>query len=394
MDALTAQSIRGLRSRLESFRPRGLVPALMAEFRLDAPDEERRPLAAFEGALHSGSLYQMGDGAKASRTTWLVGDPALIREFRDFCTDAARAALPAIHAAGYAVGLGAPNPQESWLWAMFELAALRLPGTYLRLADNDVLRACAPEITITESMLRSIDSGDPLFPFAAAAGQTRYWRLASAVEASVAALDIAQLGPETGAVAPRPQPVTTINVRRRSTRKIDVDGALGKLETKLRKELIRELGSEPAADAALVDRLYSLSAESLVPMLRGVGCKTSAKTIYRPGNSQKYESWVRYRRPGAAATTHADVGPAHSASELDGQDSDEDGGGDPTCRLESGRRPRASDAAEDAVYSGHLSRRTGGRGIARIGKTAAEKAAEDAADRFAREAGVDLPPAE
>jgi hypothetical protein len=57
-------------------------------------------------------------------------------------------------------------------------------------------------------------------------------------------------------------------------------------------------------------------------------------------------------------------------------------------------RPSAADAAADAIDSGHLSKRAGGRGTTRIGKTAAEKAAEDAADRLAREAGIDLPPAE
>jgi hypothetical protein len=168
------------------------------------------------------------------------------------------------------------------------------------------------------------------------------------------------------------QGVFRVGRRGRDTRKIDVDGALGKLETKLRKELIRELGSESAADAALVDRLYSLSAESLVPMLKSVGCKTSAKTIYRPGNSQKYESWGRYRKPGATAAVDLDVGPAALSAV----------------------RPTAADAADDAVNSGHLSIRSGGRGVTYIGKTAAEKAAEDAADRFAREAGIDLPPAE
>jgi hypothetical protein len=394
MDALTAQSIRGLRSRLEASRPRGLVPALMAEFRLDAPDEDRQPLAGFEPKWQSVSRCRLPNGADVGRAVWLGGDS---EEFRNFCTDAARAALPTIRAAGYAVGLGAPNPRESWLWAMFELAALRLPGTYLRLADNDVLRACAPEITITETVLRSIDSGDPLFPLAAAAGQTRYWRLASAVEASVAVLDLAESVMPSPAppTPPPPQLVAATTGRRRSTRstaKIDVDGPLGKLETKMRRELVKELGSEAAAGVALGERLYSLSAEELAPMLKRVGCKTSGKTIRR--NSEKYDSWESYRRPSAAAAVDVDVGPAYSASRLDGEDSAEDGGEDSPPHLESGRRPRASDAAEDAVYSGHLSRRTGGRGIARIGKTAAEKAAEDEADRFAREAGVDLPPAE
>ena len=176
--------------------------------------------------------------------------------------------------------------------------------------------------------------------------------------------------------APEPEARTTsqgvfrVGGRSRDTRKIDVDGALGKLEAKMRKELVRELGSETAAQAALVDRLYSLSAENLWPLLRAIGCDASAKTVSR---SDKYNiSWKRYRRPAAPPHTAVDVGPA-ALSDV---------------------RPSAADAAADAIDSGHLSKRTGGRGITRIGKTAAERAAEDAADRFARENGAELPPAE
>lgn len=158
--------------------------------------------------------------------------------------------------------------------------------------------------------------------------------------------------------------------RGHSTRAIDVDGPLGKLETKMRKALVADLGSEAAAAAALVEKLYSLSSDDLEPMLRKVGCTADARTIRR--NSEKYKAWERYRRPAAAPPAAVDVGPA-ALSDV---------------------RPRAADVADDAVDSGNLSRRTGGRGTTRIGKTAAEKAAEDAADRFAREAGIDLPPAE
>jgi len=154
-----------------------------------------------------------------------------------------------------------------------------------------------------------------------------------------------------------------------STKTIDVDGPLGKIETKMRKVLVAELGSEAAAAAALVDKLYSLSAEDLEPMLRKMGCKASAKTISR---SDKYAAWGRYRHPTPAPPPAVDVGPAALRHV----------------------RPSAADLAADAESSGHVSKRVGGRGTTHIGKTAAEKAAEDAADRFAREAGIDLPPAE
>lgn len=202
-----------------------------------------------------------------------------------------------------------------------------------------------------------------------------------------------------GAPEPEPEPRNTsqnvfrVGGRGRDTRKIDVDGALGKLEAKMRKELAKELGSETAAQAALVDRLYSLSAENLRPLLKAVGCDASAKTISR---SDKYISWERYRRPAAPPDVAIEVGPAACQT----RPSDAADAADKTFqswRRDAGLsdvRPSAADAAADAIDSGHLSKRTGGRGITRIGKTAAERAAEDAADRFARENGVDLPPPE
>lgn len=178
-----------------------------------------------------------------------------------------------------------------------------------------------------------------------------------------------------GDAADQPPPaqgskVLRVGTRGHTTRAIDVDGPLGRLETKMRKQLAAETGSDSAAAAALVEKLYSLSSADLEPMLRKVGCTADARTIRR--NSEKYKAWERYRRPAAAPPAAVDVGPA-ALSDV---------------------RPRAADVADDAVDSGNLSRRTGGRGTTRIGKTAAEKAAEDAADRLAREAGIDLPPAE
>jgi hypothetical protein len=189
-------------------------------------------------------------------------------------------------------------------------------------------------------------------------------------------------------------PPAQASPRGHSTRAIDVDGPLGKIETKMRKALVAERGSEVAAAAALVDKLYSLSAEDLAPMLRKEGCKADPRTIRR--KSKKYEAWERYRRPAAPPDTAVDVGPAVlSDRPADG----EDAAGDTLrgWRRDAGLsdvRPSVADAAADAIDSGHLSKRAGGRGTTRIGKTVAEKATENAADRLAREAGIDLPPAE
>jgi hypothetical protein len=162
----------------------------------------------------------------------------------------------------------------------------------------------------------------------------------------------------------------------RSTRAIDVDSPLGKIETKMRNELVEELGSESAAQAAIVERLYSLSAEDLEPMLRRVGCKVDARTVRR--RSTRYKSWERYRKPLAPPSESVDLGPAGRAGAEEGEA--------PT--------PSRAVAAGDDLNSGGLSMRCGGRRTARVRKTAAERAAEDAADQFARDAGVELPNAD
>ncbi len=367
MDALTAQTIQRLRERLAAFRAKGPVPALMVE----SPTQESAPLPGFADALWDSALRYLPGGANLFRRVWLAADPATVAQLRNICGDAARVVMPALHAAGHHVGTGTSNLTSRWLWAVFELAELRLPGTDLRLDGDTVWRVGAGGVTVGE---RVLDDPGPFADLAATAGAARYWRLSDAVEASIAVLDIAQTPPgptQIGDQTAAP-PAGRRRRRRASTRAIDVDSALGRLETKMRKELVRELGSESAAESALIDRLYSLSSDDLQPMLAHVGCKTSAKTIRRPGKSEKYASWERYRRPTVPPAAGVDVGPA-ALSDV---------------------RSRTADLADDAVNSGHLSRRTGGRGTTRIGKTAAEKAADDEADRFAREAGIDLPPAE
>ena len=139
---------------------------------------------------------------------------------------------------------------------------------------------------------------------------------------------------------------------RRSTRKIDVDAALGKLEAKIRKDAKREYGSDTAAKDALVERLYSASAEAIAPVLtRDCRMKVSARTVRR---SDKYKSWERYRK----------------------------------------RLTPTSSTAYNEVSSDGLTVRSGGRGATRIGRTAKEAATDRLADAFAHSAGVTLPPAE
>ena len=382
MDALTKQSIQRLCERLGAFRLRGPIRALMAEFRPGVPKEETCPLEGFADAACSAVVRWLPDGQQFVRSVWLAGDSALVEEFRIFCEQADRLVVPLLHSAGFQVGRHAPNSQARWQWAVFELGEMQVFGTSLRLVGKDVFRRAGPSIKVGEGMVlnpKHWAKQDPFAPLIAAAGNTRYWQLADAVEASLAAVDIALIRQEPAAVDPETAtPTNSRPRRRRSTRKIDVDRWLGKVESDMRKERTRELGSESAADEALISQLYSLSAEDLAPMLERVGCKTSAKTIRRRGGSTKYAAWEQYRKPTAPASVAADLGPAGRTGVEEGE----------------APGPSRAMAAAAAVGSGQLSERVGGRGTTHTGKTAVEKATEDAADRFAREAGVDIPPAE
>jgi hypothetical protein len=402
MDALTAQSIRRLCGRLEAMRAGGAIPALMAEYRVSAPEEERRPLSDFEDAPWGASMRL--PECDTSRTVWLAAGGPRVASFQATCTDAARVAIPTLRQAGFAVGLGAIKETDAWLWSIFEMASLQLPGVPLRLEGGDIYRVGAGGVTINEpAVVRAAadPTNRPFAPLILAAGPTRYWKLTDAIEASLAVLDIAQTWsqPDAGASTPPPAAATTSERRHpaRSTKKIDVDHYLGRLEARMRKKFNLDFGqSETAIMEGMIRELYSLSAEDLIPLLKPLGFKGSAKTVRRSGNSQKYAAWERYRRPGVVPNTAVDVGPAalrgspvHSA----------DAAGETLrgWRRDAGLsdvRPSIEDAAADAIDAGHLSKRAGGRGTTRVGKTTAEKAAEDAANRFAQEAGVELPPAE
>lgn len=190
MDALTERTIQRLRERLEALRLKGPIPALMAEFCVGAPEEETGPLKDFVGALQAGALRQLPDGARSSRRLWLAADPTVVADFRNFCRDAGRVAAPLLHAAGHRVGVGTSDLVTRWLWAVFELAELRLDGTDLRLVGDTVWRIGDGGVALGEGI---VDNPGPFAGLAATAGDTRYWRLVDAVEASLAALDIAQL---------------------------------------------------------------------------------------------------------------------------------------------------------------------------------------------------------
>jgi hypothetical protein len=162
--------------------------------------------------------------------------------------------------------------------------------------------------------------------------------------------------------------------KKRSTQKIDLDHHLGRLETRMRKKFAADFGSsETAIMEAMIRELYSLSADDLAPLLKRLGFKVCARTIRRRGNSEKYAAWERYRKPHSAAGTAVDPTRPNSRNQV---------------------RSEATAKVEDAVDSGNLNLRVGGRGIMQTRKNAAERAADRDAEQFARDAGVELPPAE
>jgi hypothetical protein len=200
MDALTAQSIRRLSGRLEAMRAGGAIPALMAEHRVGAPTEECRPLPEFEAAPLEASVRL--PAMDTWRAVWLTADGPRVAAFRATCADAARVAIPTLQRSGFAVGLGAASETAAWLWSIFEMAALQLPGVPLRLEGGDVYRVNANGVRISERSLSRVPPGPAKDLFAAigaSAGPTRYWRLMDAIEASLAVLDVAQTWPQSDA---------------------------------------------------------------------------------------------------------------------------------------------------------------------------------------------------
>jgi hypothetical protein len=180
----------------------------MAEFRIGAPAGETQPLHGFDDGSWDIALRQLPDGTQLSRKLWLATDPAMKAEFRDFCRDSGLVVLPILREAGYHVGFGASDPTTCWLWAVFELAELRLPGTYLRLDKDTVWRVGANGVAVNEGMLA--DPG-PFAGLAATAGDTRYWKLTNVVEASLAVLDIALLPQEPAASNPQTAAIVRID---------------------------------------------------------------------------------------------------------------------------------------------------------------------------------------
>ncbi len=163
--------------------------------------------------------------------------------------------------------------------------------------------------------------------------------------------------------------------KKRSTRKIPVDQCLGRLEQQMRQKLKQETASEAALDAAMEQQLYSLSAESLEPLLKRHGCRASSKTIAR---CEKYKAWRRYRKNSARPAESADLGPV-GRDRIVGAD---------------GLQISRTEVAVDGVQTGTLSKRSGNFGSAKTRKSKHQAEQDSTADLWAKRRGVDLPAAE
>ena len=280
MDALTKQSIQRLCERLGAFRLGGPIPALMAEYPVGTPEEDRPPLGGFADTLVSNVLRELPDGSRFVRSVWLAADCELVKEFRIFCEQAGGLVMPILHSAGLQVGRHAPNLQARWQWAVFELAEMQLVGTSLRLVGEDVFRCDGPSRTVGERAIRNEKHRAKQGLFAsliAAAGNTRYWQLADAVEASLAALDIAANWQEPAAVGL--ETATPIDSRR----KVDVVVPLKKQKYKLNpKEQLVILYERDPKVATLAS-----------PMLPGIAKKAFGKSYCAKAyaNTALYKRW-------------------------------------------------------------------------------------------------------
>jgi len=170
----------------------------------------------------------------AHRCHWLAGPPIALVRLRDSWRDAAAFASDIRMAAGLAVGPGAGNAENHWLWTMFEVAERRVAFSPLQLRGGSVTVAhgeChfpAPRVAATRA---HPEWCDPLSQIIRAAdpGPTRYWEIVDAVEASLMLLDLAEVamseaparGTHKALEAPQPLVETAKNGR---SHKRTVDG--------------------------------------------------------------------------------------------------------------------------------------------------------------------------
>lgn len=167
---------------------------------------------------------------------------------------------------------------------------------------------------------------------------------------------------------------TKAKQRRRSNRKAPIDEMLGILEKKASDRLRRDFSDPDTLHEKMVAEIYSLSAEDLeAPVNEALESRgiepVSAKTISR---SDKYKSWKPYRRhmvlPVSAA---ADYGSAFTQL---GE-----------------RTPTANDFVDAEAMASGLAKRSGRRLRSSSGRRSEQ---DRAADKWAKSAGVVLPPAD
>jgi hypothetical protein len=243
-----------------------------------------------------------------------------------------------------------PYGEESASQLRFAAEAL-LQGVAERLADTSP--NCAREAQ--ERLAKAVSNFSRMI-------RKRYRELE--IRFAMDAAEVAQnAAPVPGTVSARR------TAKKTSTRKIDVDTALGRLERDTRRECEQEGLMRTALDEAMIERVYGLSAANLRPVIAERGCDTSAKTIER---SKKYKAWKRYRTRVMPASPEVDCGPARSGIGI-------------------GSNLSGSDIADQAIQTGSLSLRKGTVGRTRPGKTRSKSAEDVQADRWAESMGESLP---
>lgn len=219
MDALLARSLQTMRGRFESLRPDGPIQALMA----DAPsgyqiaDRGGLPAAYWFGGQKPCRIWHSGvekdDGPAITRSVWLIGEHSAVDRFERACVDAAGFAPAVRQHFGLPRLLGPYNAQSRWVWTVFELAERGVAFCPLRLVKNAVFVAAetAPYIKAPEALVaRAKASADPEGPdqilSALEFAPARYWELSDLIEASVMAMDLAEVAISAATKPPEPVP--------------------------------------------------------------------------------------------------------------------------------------------------------------------------------------------
>ena len=228
MSPLLSRTALTLRGRFEALRPRGPIPALMAEtprgHPLPSSDGQPPalpicdPVGMPDARWIGGGLVGPEAAATVAREVWLAGDPDAGWAFLRVCRDANGFVQFLRHHCGLPEECGTRDEQSRWIWTVFEAAEREIPFTLLRLDGGGVFRSNsggyrAPEEQIAEAAKLPDSPGDFVLSLLRQEfDPTRYWQLADLIEASITLMDVIEVaisssqdgGAETAITFPPP----------------------------------------------------------------------------------------------------------------------------------------------------------------------------------------------